>query len=139
MPGGQLILTLPEPTGLEREDAVYERDYQTVAQFLNPIDAHLVCSRLWAAGVQAYVADANLVQTYGPRLTPRTPNFDLTFLDTLLYAVLPRLEAVEHSQRASQPLFLRLGGLGHKRSQTPHGVAAATLCVRHVSAVRLSG
>ena len=56
-------LTLPKPTEPENEDTVYEGDYETVAQFLNPIDAHVVCSCLQAAGVRAYVADANLVQT----------------------------------------------------------------------------
>jgi len=40
----------------------YEGDFVTVAQFLNPTDAHIVCSRLEASGVPAVVADANLVQ-----------------------------------------------------------------------------
>jgi len=34
----------------------------TVAQFLNPTDAYIVCSRLGASGVPAVVADSNLVQ-----------------------------------------------------------------------------
>jgi len=56
-------LTLPEPAEPEYEEPVYEGDYETVARFLNPIKAHLVCACLQAAGVRAYVADANLVQT----------------------------------------------------------------------------
>lgn len=56
-------LTLPEPAEPENEEPVYEGDYETVARFLNPIKAHLVCACLQAAGVRAYVADANLVQT----------------------------------------------------------------------------
>ena len=40
----------------------YEGDFVTVAQFLNPTDAHIVCSCLEAAGVPAVVADTNLVQ-----------------------------------------------------------------------------
>ena len=56
-------LTLPDPTAPECEDDVYEGDYETVAQFLNPTDAHIVCACLQTAGVRAYVADANLVQT----------------------------------------------------------------------------
>lgn len=56
-------LVLPEAAGSESKDAVYEGDYETVARFLNPIDAHIVCSCLQAAGVRAYVADANLMQT----------------------------------------------------------------------------
>jgi hypothetical protein len=43
--------------------AMYEGDFVTVAQYLNPMDAHIVCSCLEAAGVPAIVADANLVQT----------------------------------------------------------------------------
>ena len=39
-----------------------EGDFVTVAQFLNPTDAHIVCSCLEAAGVPAVVADANLMQ-----------------------------------------------------------------------------
>ncbi len=39
-----------------------EGDFVTVAQFLNPTEAHIVCSCLEAAGVPAVVADANLVQ-----------------------------------------------------------------------------
>ncbi len=38
-------------------------DFETVAQFLDPIEAQLACSCLEAAGVPATVADANLVQT----------------------------------------------------------------------------
>ena len=39
-----------------------ESDFVTVAQFLDPTEAHIVCSCLEAAGVPAVVADANLVQ-----------------------------------------------------------------------------
>jgi hypothetical protein len=56
-------LTLPDPTTTASETANYEGDFETVARFLNPIDAHLICACLEAAGVPASVADANLVQT----------------------------------------------------------------------------
>ena len=54
---------LPNPIGTEHESAEFEGDFETVARFLNPTDAHLLCSCLEAAGVPAVVADANLVQT----------------------------------------------------------------------------
>ena len=41
----------------------YQGDYQTIARFLNPVDAQTVCGCMQAAGIQAYVADANTVQT----------------------------------------------------------------------------
>ena len=57
-------LTLTERSESESEDAaVYEGDYETVAQFLNPIDAQIVCASLQTAGIRAYIADANVVQT----------------------------------------------------------------------------
>ncbi|HEV7816592.1 MAG TPA: hypothetical protein VGP06_16010 [Janthinobacterium sp.] len=40
-----------------------EGDFEMVARFLAPIDAHVVCDCLKAAGVPALVADANLAQT----------------------------------------------------------------------------
>jgi hypothetical protein len=55
-------LELPGPIGTVGEISEYEGDFVTVAQFLNPTDAHIVCSRLEASGVPAVVADANLVQ-----------------------------------------------------------------------------
>lgn len=56
-------LTLPDPMEPEYEEDVYEGDYETVAQFLNQMDAHIVCTCLQSVGIRAYVADANLVQT----------------------------------------------------------------------------
>jgi hypothetical protein len=41
----------------------YAGDFETVARFLNPTDAYVVCSCLEAAGVPAMVADAQLAQT----------------------------------------------------------------------------
>jgi hypothetical protein len=41
-----------------------EGDYEMVARFLSPLDAHVVCDCLKAAGVPALVADANLAQLY---------------------------------------------------------------------------
>jgi Putative prokaryotic signal transducing protein len=55
-------LELPNPISTSSESGEYEGDFVTVAQFLNPTDAHIVCSCLEAAGVPAFVADANLVQ-----------------------------------------------------------------------------
>ena len=60
---GSRGLQLPDPVSTEPERAEYEGDLVTVARFLNPTDAHLVCECLKAAGVPAVVADANLVQT----------------------------------------------------------------------------
>ena len=53
---------LPEPIIMASETARYEGDFVTVARFLNPTDAHITCAYLEAAGVPAFVADANLVQ-----------------------------------------------------------------------------
>jgi len=58
-------LQMPEPVSTAHESAKeeYEGDFETVARFLNPTDAHLLRACLDAAGVPAVVADANLVQT----------------------------------------------------------------------------
>ena len=40
----------------------YEGDFEAIAHFLNPTEAHVMCSCLVAGGVPAMVADANLVQ-----------------------------------------------------------------------------
>jgi hypothetical protein len=40
----------------------YEGDFETVAQFFNPIDAFLLAGCLEAAGIPPVVADSNLVQ-----------------------------------------------------------------------------
>lgn len=53
---------LPDPITTASETARYEGDFETVARFLNPTDAHITCACLEAAGVPAYVADANIVQ-----------------------------------------------------------------------------
>ena len=45
------------------DSADYEGDFETVARFLDPTDAHIVTACLEAAGITALVADANLVQT----------------------------------------------------------------------------
>jgi hypothetical protein len=45
------------------DSADYEGDFETVARFLDPTDAHIVTACLAAAGITALVADANLVQT----------------------------------------------------------------------------
>ena len=42
----------------------YEGDFVTVAQYLDPTDAHIMRSCLEAAGVPAIVADANMVQMH---------------------------------------------------------------------------
>jgi len=42
----------------------YAGDFVTVAQFLDPTDAHIMRSCLEAAGVPAIVADANMVQMH---------------------------------------------------------------------------
>ena len=39
-----------------------EDDFEIFAHYLNPTDAHVICSCLVAGGVPAMVADANLVQ-----------------------------------------------------------------------------
>ena len=56
-------LQLLEPLSAVHESPEYDGDFEAVARFLNPTDAHIVCSCLEAAGVPAIVADANLVQT----------------------------------------------------------------------------
>lgn len=56
-------LELPASVSEEHEDSAYQGDFVTVARFLNPTDAHIICSCLEAAGVPAFVADANLAQT----------------------------------------------------------------------------
>lgn len=53
---------MPDPIITASETARYEGDFKTVARFLNPSDAHITCAYLEAAGVPAFVADANLVQ-----------------------------------------------------------------------------
>lgn len=40
----------------------FEGDFEIFAHYLNPTDAHVICSCLVAGGVSAMVADANLVQ-----------------------------------------------------------------------------
>jgi hypothetical protein len=55
-------LKLPDAIITASETARYEGDFETVARFLNPTDAHITCAYLEAAGVPAFVADANLVQ-----------------------------------------------------------------------------
>ncbi len=42
----------------------YEGDFVTVAQILDPTDAHILRSCLEAAGIPAIVADANMVQMH---------------------------------------------------------------------------
>jgi hypothetical protein len=56
-------LQLPEPVCKEYDSVEYEGDFETVARFLNPTDAYILCACLEAAGIPAVVADANLVQT----------------------------------------------------------------------------
>ncbi len=55
-------LPLPElkPTGRENTD--YADDFETVARYLNPTQAHIVRSCLEAAGVPAMIADDNMVR-----------------------------------------------------------------------------
>lgn len=55
-------LVVSKPMDNAHEDTVYEGDFETVARFLNPTDAYIVCSCLVAAGIPALVADANLAQ-----------------------------------------------------------------------------
>ena len=55
-------LEVPDPIAATKGTARYEGDFETVARFLNPVDAHIVCACLEADGVPAYVADAHLVQ-----------------------------------------------------------------------------
>lgn len=53
---------MSESVGKWYDNSEYEGDFVTVAQFLNPTDAHIVSMCLEAAGIPAIVADANLVQ-----------------------------------------------------------------------------
>lgn len=55
-------LELPDPIAAASGTARYEGAFETVARFLNPTDAYIICACLEAAGVPASVADANLVQ-----------------------------------------------------------------------------
>ncbi len=50
---------MASPIGLE---SMPGRDLFTIAQYLVPIDAHLACGCLVAAGIPAVVADANHAQ-----------------------------------------------------------------------------
>ena len=57
-------LELPEI--LKPEESVtheHAGPHVAVARFLNVMDAHVVCSCLEAAGIPAYIADAQIVQT----------------------------------------------------------------------------
>jgi len=57
-------LELPEVSKPEApETHEYAGDYEAVARFFNVMDAHVVCSCLEAAGIPAYIADAQIVQT----------------------------------------------------------------------------
>jgi hypothetical protein len=54
----------PEQTApAEPDDGPYEGDFVTVAKFLNPIEAQVVCDCIRSAGIPAYLADGNTVQT----------------------------------------------------------------------------
>lgn len=55
-------LQAPRPVREKVERAEDEGDFVTVAQFLNPTDAHIVRGLLEASGIRAVVGDANLVQ-----------------------------------------------------------------------------
>jgi Putative prokaryotic signal transducing protein len=55
-------LKLPDPIITAGGTARYDGVFETVARFLIPTDAHIMCACLEAAGVPALVADANLVQ-----------------------------------------------------------------------------
>lgn len=44
----------------------YEGDFVTLARFLDPTEARVVCGCLTAAGVPARLADANQVETNAP-------------------------------------------------------------------------
>jgi hypothetical protein len=52
---------VPNPQAPGAEE--YGGDYEAVARFFNVMDAHVVCSLLEAAGIPAYIADAQIVQT----------------------------------------------------------------------------
>ncbi len=53
----------PSPPDADDEPAPYHGDMVTVARRFTPIDAHVLCACLVAAGIPAIVADAELVQT----------------------------------------------------------------------------
>jgi hypothetical protein len=55
-------LSLPELKAATPDNTEYTRDFETVARYLNPIQAHIVRSCLEAAGVPALIADDNLVR-----------------------------------------------------------------------------
>jgi hypothetical protein len=55
-------LNLPNTVAAQDESVPYEGDFETVAQLLNPIDAHVIAGCLEAAGIPTVVADTNLVQ-----------------------------------------------------------------------------
>ncbi len=54
----------PARPGAALAGAEYEGDFVTVAQFLNPTDAHIVRGLLESAGILAVVGDANLAQMH---------------------------------------------------------------------------
>lgn len=54
----------PARPGAAFAGAEYEGDFVTVAQFLNPTDAHIVRGLLGSAGILAVVGDANLAQMH---------------------------------------------------------------------------
>jgi len=57
-------LELPEVPDVQAPEAdEYAGDYETVARYLNVMDAHVVYACLEAAGIPAYIADAQIVQT----------------------------------------------------------------------------
>ena len=56
-------LVLPEPQVRAEPEEDYQGDWVMVARYLSYTEAHLLKSNLEAAGVQATVADAQLIQT----------------------------------------------------------------------------
>jgi hypothetical protein len=56
-----LRLTSASESTLE-ENVLNNGDFETVAHFFSPTDAYVMAACLEAAGIQTYVADANLVQ-----------------------------------------------------------------------------
>jgi hypothetical protein len=57
---------LPLPVTVDAQIAPlpYEGDFETVAQLLNPIDAHLIAGCLEASGIPTVIADNHLVQMH---------------------------------------------------------------------------
>lgn len=51
-----------EDIALTDEDANHGDDFEVIAQYYSPTDAHLMAACLSAAGIPAFIADANLVQ-----------------------------------------------------------------------------